>query len=175
MPAITTTFALVLSMAAAELDAPVAARGEGWMLMSLGVDARYDADMKVDVAYTGRKDEPNVAFLCDDKTIRVRIGTEPGTDLPAAMRDMFRARDRIVRGSLSVDGEEKARARGVYHPAHRIVVPEGRKTAAAVFNAVASGQPISYRFRRESVTYALPPMDDALKTWVRGCKARGAL
>ena len=150
-------------------------RGEGWIASTWGVAAYFDSDVRMDVVYTGRADEPNLALLCDDGSLRVRIGVDPGTDVPAAMREIFRARDRIVYGTLSVAGTQKAKARAIYLPTHRIVAPEGRKTAAAVFNAVAKGEAITYSFRGETVSYALPPIDDAFRSWLGECKARGAI
>ena len=165
---------IALSLGAAADDLPPA-RGEGWLASSWGVAAYFDNDLRMDALYTGRADEPNLALICDDRSLRVRLGVDPGTDVPAAMREVLRARDRIVYGTLSVGGEEKAKARALYLPTHRVVAPEGRKTAAAVFNAVAKGEAITYSFRGETVSYGLPPVDDTFKAWMRGCEARGAL
>ena len=148
--------------------------GEGWLTASYGVAAYFDNDLRMDIAYTGRADEPNLVLICDDNALRVRIGIDPDTDIPAAMRD-FWGRDRVVYGTLSVDGEARVEARGVYFPTYRIVAPEGRKTAAAVFNAIARGDAVTYAFRGEEVSYTLPPVDEAFKAWLRGCKARGAI
>ena len=166
---------LLALLAAAPGDPPPPRHGEGWMVARYGVAAYFDNDLRMDVAYTGRADQPNLALICDDQALRVRIGVDPDTDIPAAMRDIFRARDRIVYGTLSVEGKVRAEARGIYLPTHRVVAPEGRKTAAAIFNAVAKGQTITYAFRGEEVSYALPPVDAAFKAWLKECKARGAI
>lgn len=174
MIGVLTGLALGLALGAAA-DDPPPARAQGWLSSSWGVAAYFDNDLRMDALYTDRADEPNLVLICDDRSLRVRIGVAPGTDVPAVMREVFRARDRVVYGTLSVGGEEKAKARALYLPTHRVVAPEGRKTAAAVFNAVAKGEAITYGFRDETVSYALPPVDDTFRAWARGCAARGAL
>ena len=159
----------------APVEGEAPARGEGWLATDWVVAGYFDFDSRVSSIYTGREDQPNVALLCDDTSLRLWVGVDPGTDMPAALREMLRARDRIVYGTLSVDGEDKAQARAFYLPTHRVVVPEGRKSAAVVFNAAAKGQTIGYTFRGETTTYALPPLDATFKSWLAGCKARGAI
>jgi len=122
-----------------------------------GQDMNPDSADGPEQLYTATSDNSALAFVCSDGKLTSAIAVD-SNDGANILKNMLQSkRNKTVRVTLSVNGQEVNTSNWIYSSSRKIFIPRKRIVTVKIYNAAVKGDTVSFkRQRKDAVDLTLP-------------------